>query len=80
MAYVKHPEHGNKHVSADEAQALTLDGWVIWPRTKDQKAGIKTQPEVVTLKLGAQPVDTPFILPAIITERRKPGPKPKPKA
>ena len=40
MAYVKHPDHGNKHVNASEAQALTREGWVIWPRSKEQKAGI----------------------------------------
>jgi len=37
---IKHSQLGNKHVSADEAQALTLEDWVIWPRSKEQKAGI----------------------------------------
>lgn len=39
MVYVKHPEHGNKHVAPEEAPALVLEGWVIWPRTAAQKAG-----------------------------------------
>lgn len=57
MIYVKHPKLGNKHVSADEAQALTREGWVIWPRSKEQKAGI--------VPVLAAPIEAPV--------KRKPG-------
>lgn len=40
MIYIKHPEHGNKHVEPDEAEMLVADGWVIWPRSKEAKAGV----------------------------------------
>jgi hypothetical protein len=56
MTYIKHPEHGNKHVGHDEALALTRDGWVIWPRSKEAKAGIVpvdiVQPEIIKRKPG----------------------------
>ena len=43
MFYLKHKEHGNVHVATqDEADALVKDGYVIWPRTKEQKEGKKT--------------------------------------
>lgn len=38
MAYVKHPEHGNKHVSDHEVAALVARGWVKWPRAPEDKA------------------------------------------
>ncbi len=38
MAYVKHPELGNKHVDESEVAALVEQGWVKWPRTDDEKA------------------------------------------
>ena len=38
MAYVKHPELGNKHVDDSEVAALVEQGWVKWPRTDDEKA------------------------------------------
>ena len=37
MVYVKHSELGNKHVSDEEAKKLVNEGWVRWPRTKEQK-------------------------------------------
>jgi hypothetical protein len=56
MTFIKHPEHGNKHVSADEAAASVRDGWVIWPRSKEVKAGIVPpvveQSEVIKRKPG----------------------------
>jgi len=68
MVYVKHPEHGNRHVSAEKAQALAREGWVIWPRSKEQKAGIAA-PDV--------PVPAgPVVLPVLNVEqviKRKPG-------
>lgn len=39
MTYIKHPEHGNRHVSPEEAEKLVSEGWVIWPRSKEAKAG-----------------------------------------
>lgn len=38
MAYVKHPELGNKHVDDSEVAALVEQGWVKWPRTDAEKA------------------------------------------
>jgi hypothetical protein len=60
MVYVKHPQHGNKHVSAEEAAVLVQEGWVIWPRTKEQKAGI----------VAPVPVQEPD---AVTPAKRKPG-------
>lgn len=40
MKYIKHPEFGNKHVTAEEAAKLVSAGWVIWPRSKEEKAGL----------------------------------------
>lgn len=37
MAYVKHPELGNKHVDDSEVAALVEQGWVKWPRTAEEK-------------------------------------------
>ncbi len=37
MALVKHPEHGNKHVTEEEAVKLVTEGWVKWPRTTEEK-------------------------------------------
>lgn len=60
MVYVKHPEHGNKHVSPEEAAALVQEGWVIWPRTKEQKAGlvapiVPPEPEQVVKRKPGRP-------------------------
>jgi hypothetical protein len=56
MTFIKHPEHGNKHVNADEATALVREGWVIWPRSKEAKAGIVPpvveQPEAIKRRPG----------------------------
>jgi len=38
MPLVKHPAHGNKHVTDAEVPALVEKGWVKWPRSKDEKA------------------------------------------
>lgn len=41
MFYLKHKVHGNVHVETEgEAKALEDKGYVRWPRTKEQKAGI----------------------------------------
>ncbi len=40
MFYLKHPQHGNRHVaSLDECKRLQSEGWTRWPRTKDEKEG-----------------------------------------
>ena len=38
MAFVKHPELGNKHVDDSEVEALVKEGWVKWPRSAEEKA------------------------------------------
>jgi hypothetical protein len=40
MIYVKHPEHGNRHISDEDVAAYVADGWVVWPRSAAEKAGI----------------------------------------
>lgn len=38
--YLKHPEHGNRHVETyAELHDLLAKGWVRWPRTKAEKEG-----------------------------------------
>lgn len=50
MALVKHKEHGNKHVTDEEAVKLAADGWVRWPRKVELKGprGPKLVPAVTT--------------------------------
>lgn len=38
MAYLKHPVHGNRNAEDSEVEALVADGWVQWPRSKEEKA------------------------------------------
>lgn len=45
MVLVKHPEHGNKHVTEEEALKLTSEGWVKWPRTTEQKGPRRENPK-----------------------------------
>lgn len=40
MVYVKHPQHGNKHIPDDAVHTHVADGWVVWPRPASVKAGI----------------------------------------
>lgn len=40
MIYVKHPVLGNKHARESEQSELEAAGWVRWPRSKEQKAGV----------------------------------------
>lgn len=44
MIYMKHAEHGNAHFPDDQEAALVAAGWVKWPRTAEQKAGIVAAP------------------------------------
>jgi hypothetical protein len=57
MAYVKHPEHGNKHVPDDQVEALVAQGWVKWPRTKEQKAGFPFVPASTPAPVAEEPVE-----------------------
>ncbi len=66
MAYVKHAALGNKHVKDEEVAKLEAEGWVKWPRTKEQKTGLT--PAVV------QPLTTDeFIQEVVAVAKRKPG-------
>ena len=38
MPYLKHPEHGNRHVVEEEACALEAQGWTRFPRSAEAKA------------------------------------------
>lgn len=38
MILVKHPVHGNRQVQESEVATLVANGWVKWPRSKDEKA------------------------------------------
>lgn len=40
MIYAKHPTLGNKHAPASERDRMEAEGWVIWPRSAEAKAGI----------------------------------------
>lgn len=59
MIYMKHAERGNKHFPVSEEEARLAEGWVKWPRTKEQKAGVAPVPP-------ADPVATEAV-------KRKPG-------
>lgn len=38
--YLKHKEHGNKHVATEaEAKKLASEGWTRWPRSLEEKEG-----------------------------------------
>lgn len=37
MPLVKHPEHGNKHVTDAEVAKLVAEGWAVWPRASEVK-------------------------------------------
>lgn len=40
MIYMKHSEQGNAHFDDALQAEKEAQGWVKWPRTPDQKAGI----------------------------------------
>lgn len=40
MIYVKHKEHGNKHIEGAVLDEHIAAGWVKWPRSKAEKAGL----------------------------------------
>jgi hypothetical protein len=41
MIYMKHSEHGNAHFDDALQAEKEAQGWVKWPRTPEQKAGIE---------------------------------------
>ena len=55
MAYLKHPELGNKHAPDSELEKLTAEGWVKWPRTKEQKAWKPDGTEEAVASVAAEP-------------------------
>lgn len=72
MIYMKHPEHGNKHFPDAQQAELEAAGWVRWPRTAEQKAGV-----VVETKTGGSVATGVAPLAESPVARKKPGPKPK---
>lgn len=70
MAYVKHHEHGNKHVPDDEVESLQALGWVKWPRTKEQKATLHVVLSVEELSFPF-PLGEPVSAPAEPRQKRK---------
>ena len=92
MAFVKHPELGNKHVDDSEVAALVAQGWVQWPRKKEEKelgdgSDAAYWRKKYERELQAKPVE-PEVIPTdeeqfgsveVFAEkpRNKPGPKPK---
>lgn len=55
MIYAKHPELGNAYFPDAKRLEIEAAGWVVWPRTKEQKAARPDQsaapqatPEVVS--------------------------------
>ncbi len=60
MFYLKHPEHGNRHVgSRDEANQLQRAGWTLWPRSKAEKSGAVTATAVPTAAIAVEPPKRP---------------------
>jgi hypothetical protein len=65
MPYLKHPEHGNRHVGEDEACELEARGWTRFPRSAEDKAAGRWPPGN-TLEAAPAPIpDAPI--------KRKPG-------
>jgi hypothetical protein len=74
MAYMKHPELGNEHVSEAEVEARKAAGWVQWPRSLSEKAdngfnAILREAMSIAAAHFPDPMDKPV--------RKKPGPKPR---
>lgn len=59
MVYMKHPEHGNRHVHEHERAGLEALGWVAWPRTPEQKAAKVAPPQVSPEPVPSPPVTAP---------------------
>jgi hypothetical protein len=68
MAYLKHPQHGNRHVGEEEAIELEAQGWTRFPRSAEDKA-LGAWPVI-----GARPAPSFVELPVVDAPiKRKPG-------
>lgn len=57
MFYLKHPQHGNRHVaSRDEANQLQREGWTLWPRSNAEKAGTAIAVPTAAVAVTSEPV------------------------
>lgn len=54
MIYMKHPVLGNAHFDDAEQADREADGWVSWPRAKQQKEGV-SPPEFVAADTLIEP-------------------------
>lgn len=52
MIYMKHAEHGNAHFVEEEQAQREADGWVRWPRTREQKAGVVATKVLTAIPAG----------------------------
>ena len=51
--YLKHPQHGNRHVETfAEFRLLLAEGWVQWPRSKSQKETVVTPVALPTTEIS----------------------------
>ncbi len=84
MAYMKHAALGNKHVKDEEVAKLEAEGWVKWPRTKEQKMArpigfhrdsfALAAPPIAVHAPVVQPLTTDeFIQEVVAVAKRKPG-------
>ena len=62
MIYAKHPEHGNAYFPDVKRLEIEAAGWVVWPRTKEQKAA------------RPAPVAAPAVTPDPASPRQPPEP------
>lgn len=67
MKRMMHPQHGFHHpMNSGDREAMLKNGWV-------------DEPDVLTLRVVEVTDASSAIAPAIVPEKRKPGPKPKAK-
>jgi hypothetical protein len=52
MIYMKHATLGNEHFEDAEQAEREAEGWVRWPRTKEQKAATSEPQSVVSTRAG----------------------------
>lgn len=79
MYYLKHPQHGNRHVaSREEANELQRSGWTLWPRPRSQKVAAKVEPSTsfatadTTAQVSIQkPAEQPYRKPQLSLGKRK---------
>ena len=56
MIYAKHPTLGNKYFPDSQRAEIEAQGWVVWPRTKEQKAA---RPMVAAPQVTPEPSSSP---------------------